>query len=97
MGNKSSNLEMRKWTLNLTHFSLPFAGFVDRDASVADVVATQQDAGDIRWAELERESTRPLRIGGLDFTDLKEFDDINLLESQMANATMVYTSYTLYF
>ena len=79
----------------VVHATLPLtivtvtAGFVDRDASVAEVVATQQDAGDLRWAELERDMTRPLRINGMDFTDLKEFDDINLLKTQKLNSGQV--------
>ena len=54
-------------------------------ASEVAPVEVKKSESDIQWETLERNIIRSLKIKDMDFSDLKEFDDIDLIEAQVAN------------
>ena len=63
-------------------------GRYEREA-VAEVVPVEvkKSESDIQWEQLERTFIRSLKIKDMDFSDLKEFDDVDLIEAQVANTS----------
>ena len=62
------------------------SGRYEREAA-PDVapVEVKKSESDIQWEQLEKTLSRLLKINDLDFSDLKEFDDIDLIDAQVAN------------
>ena len=62
------------------------SGRYEREAT-ADVapVVLKKSESDIQWELLEKTLSRLLKVNDLDFSDLKEFDDIDLIDAQVAN------------
>ena len=58
-----------------------------RPASPPKEPEPQKSESEMHWEQVEKFMCRPLRINGMDFTDLTDADDINYLAAQLAVAT----------